>query len=113
MSGLNESDYRKKFARVKCDCGHYLKDHFAFGGWCTKCSCTWYHPNVRYVNREKKKKDQGLAKCTVEYETSGEGRINEEFDRAIQETVERFGLVWYGQGVKEESGVRDISFGLE
>lgn len=51
---------------VKCDCGHYKKDHYQ-GGWCHssghpkagECGCTWYHPNFKYILRiwkEQKKK---------------------------------------------------------
>ena len=43
----------KKFSRVKCDCGHYPKDHYNRRGWCDECGCTWYHPNYRYVLRKK------------------------------------------------------------
>ncbi len=39
---------------VKCDCGHYPKDHYAREGWCDECGCTWYYPNYRYILRKKK-----------------------------------------------------------
>ena len=39
-------------SRVKCDCGHYPKDHYGRSGWCDKCGCTWYYPNVRYIKRK-------------------------------------------------------------
>lgn len=42
-----------KFSRVKCDCGHYPKDHYGRQGWCDKCGCTWYYPNYRYILRKK------------------------------------------------------------
>jgi len=46
---------------VKCDCGHYAKDHYQGVGWCHdsghknpgQCGCTWYHPNTKWVNRQK------------------------------------------------------------
>lgn len=55
---------RKKIhGNVKCDCGHPQKDHYN-GGWCHSgthpkaggCGCTWFHPNVRYINRKNKEK---------------------------------------------------------
>ena len=47
-------DFQKKHARVKCDCGHFLKDHFQGSGCCNKCGCTWYWPNHKYILRKKK-----------------------------------------------------------
>lgn len=46
--------FKKKYGRIKCDCGHYLEDHFQ-QGWCTKCACTWYWPNHKYILRQKAK----------------------------------------------------------
>jgi hypothetical protein len=43
-------------SRVKCDCGHYPKDHYVREGWCDECGCTWYYPNHRYILRKKKEK---------------------------------------------------------
>jgi len=45
----------QEHSRVKCDCGHYPKDHFAREGWCEKCGCTWYYPNYKYILRKQKK----------------------------------------------------------
>jgi hypothetical protein len=53
----------KKFARVKCNCGHYPKDHYQNSGWCHdsshknagQCGCTFYYPNDKYIARQKKK----------------------------------------------------------
>jgi len=45
-------------SRVKCDCGHYPKDHHAREGWCDECGCTWYYPNHRYILRKKKEKNK-------------------------------------------------------
>lgn len=55
-----------KHSRVKCDCGHYPKDHYLREGCCTAkvqwgkrkatCGCTWYYPNVNYILRKKKEK---------------------------------------------------------
>ena len=44
----------KIFARVKCNCGHYNKDHFG-DGWCNKCGCTWYYPNDKWIMRMREK----------------------------------------------------------
>jgi len=44
----------KEQSRVKCDCGHYPKDHYNREGHCDKCGCTWYHPNVKYIKRKQK-----------------------------------------------------------
>lgn len=57
----------KKYARVKCDCGHYPKDHYEGSGCCHdsthpnagKCGCTWYHPNYKYILRQQKKLKNG------------------------------------------------------
>lgn len=51
--------WEKKHKRVKCNCGHYMKDHYG-AGWCDKCGCTWYWPNDRYILREQKKKENLL-----------------------------------------------------
>ena len=45
--------WEKKHKHVKCDCGCYMKDHFGDAGWCNKCGCTWYHPNHKYIMRER------------------------------------------------------------
>ena len=42
--------------KVKCDCGHYVEDHYARGGQCSKCGCTWYWPNHRYQKKKQKEK---------------------------------------------------------
>ena len=44
-----------KFSRVKCDCGHYPKDHYQREGACKECACTWYYPNVKYIEKLKKR----------------------------------------------------------
>ena len=53
---MKSNDFFKKYSKVKCDCGHYLKDHYANGGYCKKCACTWYWPNVDYMKKEIKSK---------------------------------------------------------
>jgi len=47
-----------KHSRVKCDCGHYPKDHYNREGWCDKCGCTWYWPNVRYQLKKQKEEKE-------------------------------------------------------
>jgi hypothetical protein len=49
-----------KHSKIKCNCGHYPKDHFAREGWCDRCGCTWYYPNDEYILKQKK-----LAKVEV------------------------------------------------
>ncbi len=46
---------------VKCNCGHTIKDHFK-GGWCHskdhpkagQCGCTWFYPNDKWIQCQKK-----------------------------------------------------------
>lgn len=28
--------------RIKCNCGHYMKNHYLEEGQCDRCGCTWY-----------------------------------------------------------------------
>lgn len=50
---------------VKCNCGHTRKHHYK-GGWCHgkghpkqgQCGCTWFHPNDRYLENMRKKKEK-------------------------------------------------------
>jgi len=37
---------------IKCDCTHKQNDHYN-GGWCKKCGCTWFYPNIKYIERKK------------------------------------------------------------
>ena len=48
----------KGYARVKCDCGHYPKDHYNNWGQCAECGCTWYWPNYKYIARKKKEEEE-------------------------------------------------------
>jgi len=48
-------EYAKR--HVQCNCGHYAKSHFAKEGQCSKCGCTWYWPNDRWL---KKHKENGM-----------------------------------------------------
>jgi len=34
---------------IKCSCGHLPKDHYLQEGACSKCACTWYYPNDKYI----------------------------------------------------------------
>ena len=40
-------------AHVKCNCGHVAKDHFEKEGSCNQCGCTWYHPNDKWILKQK------------------------------------------------------------
>jgi hypothetical protein len=42
------------YSRVKCDCGHYPKDHNIREGACNECACTFYYPNHKYIKRHEK-----------------------------------------------------------
>ncbi len=51
-------------SHIKCDCGHYAKDHYLAEGWCQhpkagECGCTWYYPNVRWLKKTKKEDKEG------------------------------------------------------
>lgn len=41
---------------VKCNCGHTAKEHFKNAGQCSKCGCTWYYPNDKWITKQKNKK---------------------------------------------------------
>ena len=43
--------YIKRY--ILCDCGHYSKDHYISEGYCDKCGCTWYHPNIKWLERQR------------------------------------------------------------
>lgn len=53
---------KSKSKGAKCDCGHYSEDHHNGEGWCHssthknpgKCGCTFYHPNVKSINKKNK-----------------------------------------------------------
>lgn len=40
---------QKYHANIKCDCGHLQKDHYHKEGYCCKCGCTWFYPNIKYI----------------------------------------------------------------
>jgi ribosomal protein L39E len=85
----NQKTKRKVPAYVKCDCGHTAKDHYQGMGYCHdskhpkagQCSCTWYHPNVKWCMRQQLKdimnsrpasgRNKKLAKAIKEYEMLG------------------------------------------
>jgi hypothetical protein len=46
---------KKVHGNVKCDCGHTAKTHFRESGCCDGCGCTWYHPNINWVKKNRGK----------------------------------------------------------
>ena len=48
----------EKHSKVKCDCGHYPKDHYDGEGACKKCACTWYYPNYKYILQQRLRRKQ-------------------------------------------------------
>jgi len=42
---------------IVCNCGHYSKDHFEGEGCCSKCGCTWYYPNDKWLKKQEAKMD--------------------------------------------------------
>ncbi len=55
-------DIKYAKAHIKCDCGHYAKDHYLTEGCCfakcvglgnRTCGCTWYYPNIHWINKQK------------------------------------------------------------
>ena len=63
-----EKELNKKYHRVKCNCGEYMKDHFENRGWCSKNGCTWYWPNDRYLLKQRK-----LAQSSTSSTPTSEG----------------------------------------
>lgn len=53
-----EKEFNKKYRRIKCNCGEYMKDHYQNRGWCSKNGCTWYWPNDKYLLRKKSQKHE-------------------------------------------------------
>ena len=49
-------DITIKYARafIKCDCGHYARQHWNTQGWCDKCGCTWYYPNYKWIMKKRR-----------------------------------------------------------
>lgn len=59
---MAEKDMKYAKAHIKCDCGHYAKDHYLTEGCCSSkcpeagnrtCGCTWYHPNIHWIKKQK------------------------------------------------------------
>jgi hypothetical protein len=46
---ITAEEFEKKFKKVKCNCRHYMKDHFLKEGCCFECGCTWYWPNDKFI----------------------------------------------------------------
>ena len=42
----------KSTKHISCNCGHLRHEHFE-GGFCNKCACTWYHPNDKWILKQK------------------------------------------------------------
>ena len=47
-------------SNVKCNCGHYKKDHYRGEGQCSKCGCTWYYPNDKWILKNYAKPGQSI-----------------------------------------------------
>lgn len=54
-----------KYARqhIRCDCGHYSKDHYLGEGCCKECGCTWYWPNHRWIQKQQIKQATEILKA--------------------------------------------------
>jgi len=56
---VKDTTYAKKHG-VLCDCGHPARDHYNTEGYCHhslhpqagKCGCTWYWPNVKWLEKQ-------------------------------------------------------------
>ena len=46
--------------KIKCDCGHYSKEHYLGEGCCDECGCTWYYPNVKWIQKQQIKQAKEL-----------------------------------------------------
>lgn len=42
----------KSTKHISCNCGHLRHEHFE-GGFCNQCGCTWYHPNDKWILKQK------------------------------------------------------------
>ena len=51
----NQFQMKKIPLNVKCDCGATKKQHFKGEGQCMVNACTWFHPNIKYINRISKR----------------------------------------------------------
>lgn len=50
-----------------CDCGHARLVHFQLEGACDGCACTWYHPNVKAIEKDRKAVEEALAAVPTDY----------------------------------------------
>jgi hypothetical protein len=55
---------------VKCDCGETRKKHFNGEGACKLNGCTWFHPNFKYVIKNRTK-DKQQSRIPVTDEIAG------------------------------------------
>lgn len=53
-------NYQYAKQNIKCDCGHYAKEHYLTEGCCTKCGCTWYYPNYHWLQKQRKGNQEHL-----------------------------------------------------
>jgi hypothetical protein len=37
--------------KIKCNCGCLSQDHHGGFGWCSKCGCTFYWPNDKWIKK--------------------------------------------------------------
>lgn len=49
MPELTEQQIQYARLHIRCNCGHYAKNHFVREGCCDKCGCTWYYPNDKWL----------------------------------------------------------------
>jgi hypothetical protein len=40
--------------KIVCNCGHLAKDHYLKEGCCDKCGCTWYYPNDKWLEKQRR-----------------------------------------------------------
>lgn len=50
----------------KCGCTHNKSEHYQ-RGCCDKCGCTWYHPNEKYIKKQKLKNNDKPNRSPMVY----------------------------------------------
>lgn len=50
MIAVIDMKYAKR--KIKCNCGHYAKNHVFKEGCCYECGCTWYWPNDKWLKKQ-------------------------------------------------------------
>jgi hypothetical protein len=75
--------------KVKCDCGHYSRDHYLGEGQCLarcpqpevwkrypQCGCTWYSPNCHWIQKQQIKQAKAILRSRKgEITAQGEGGV--------------------------------------